>query len=527
MIRARGDGWGMRRWVGGFLDRGVGVAAVVLFAGLALARLDPRVPAHEESAGEWVRARAVAEGEGYRDLAHPDRPRSGDPFPLYTLALAPLVAQDASTGALKALSVVAGAAALGLFWAFARRRLGTHAAAGVALALAVSPVYGAVSVALLPDALLVFWLALALYATTRWEEGGLWFGVALASGAFAFLTDLRGAALLLGLAAALGLRGRWTRLGWALGVAGLLAAAALLWSCVVADPGGRGSCVAWLYVDPRNPHWGLLGPADVVRRLMANLAGYGGALPEALLGPAPGPWALVAGIVAVVFASLVLIGWFGSLRGARPLEWTLAALGGLALLAPAGLASPRMLAPAIPLALVCAVEGAREVASFIPRVTVRPVDLLVGAALAGLALPQSVREVVVNRGCLRSVGKGNAHACIGEEWTGFFEMAEAARVWVPPEALVISGHPQLLFRLSGRRAVSFLGRGERADLWAFVDSAGARYILIDPASPEEQGRILTALRADPGRVEVVHRAGAPPATLLRVRGGGPRPTGSG
>lgn len=522
-------GGGMRPWVSGFLNRSFGGAAVLIFSGLALARCDARIPAEEEAAGHWLVAQALAEGEGYRDLARPDRPPVGDPFGLHALVLAPLAASGAGPGVGRAASIVFAAIALWLFWAFARRRLGAEAAAGVALALAFSPLYGAAAVALRSDALLLLWLALTLYAAARSDERGVWFAVALGSAALAFATDLRGTALLPALAVAALVRGRWPRFAWAAGTFAALSAASLVWSCAIAG-GAQGVCASWLRVDPRTPEWGVVGPAELLRRVATHSVHYAAdVLPSALVGPASGVGAIVASLVASIFAALVFVGWVRGIRAAHVPELALALLAILALVAPSDEAELGMLVPILPLAFVACVEGGRAGLRFVPRPMPRAADLAWGAALAVVALPHTVTQIVQQQQCTRSVRAGDAYACYREEWRGFFEVAEWARAQTPPEAIVVSEHPRLFHWVSGRSAVSSLGMGNHGDLWAFVDSTGARYLLLEPVSRLGPERFLTAIRADPTRVEVAHRAGSPPTTLLRVRErpAGPRGRGRG
>lgn len=499
-----------------FADLGpgwVGVGALLLVGVLSI---HSRIPQEEGSAEAWVLARSVTAGEGYRDLSHPEAPTSGRSFLLYPLALTPVVGLGFAPGAGRALSLIFALGALALFWAFSRRRLGIDPGSGVALAVGLNPALGAVALALRPEAMLAFWFAVSLYASARWEERPLWFAIALAGGVLAFLTAPLGMAALPAMTVALTLRRRWHRFAWTASVTLVLAVGMAVWSCALAEE--TRSCFSWLYVGPGHSNWGLLSPAELVQRIARNVSHYAvDVLPATLVGPTDGAGKILALPVAVAFALLAVVGWARSIQAARVLELLLAAAALLALAAPTPSASAHLWAPVVPVAIVCVMQGSRGLLTFLPGALSRRAGLLVGTGLAVVALPHAAKVVANHQTCSRAVERSDRQACRDDDWRGFFDVALWVRDQVPDGAVVVTAHPKLFFWASGRSSVNLDDPAARRDFWAFVDSNGASHILLDPVNRQAQWIVLTAIRADPTRVEVAHRAGNPPTTLLRVR----------
>ncbi|MGE3822360.1 MAG: glycosyltransferase family 39 protein, partial [Isosphaeraceae bacterium] len=285
-----------------------------LVAGLTAARAtDLDAPPRFDGAGYSVLADALAHGQGYREIDHPDAPRHGHFPPGYPTALAGIWSLTGrSVRAAHLASIAFTSAAAVAAWAWFRTLYGDKVATWLGLAVAINWTWqrNGGSIQSEPLYLLLGTLTL-LAATAAGRRGTITPGIGLgASLAVTILTRHVAGSLALAVGLDLILKRR-TATAIAAGVTCL----------VLVSP-----WVAWLGAVREHTQAELLVQGGLVERIAAQGWFYLQRLPDQLTGPfvevatvfrGPGPIASLANGWAVLASGLIVAGWVGTLRSAR------------------------------------------------------------------------------------------------------------------------------------------------------------------------------------------------------------------
>lgn len=467
-----------RRWRE--IARGVVLAAIAGAGVLANTRLES--PPRFDEAGYAVLGRALAAGEGYREIGHPERPRHAHFPPGYPLALAGLWGvTGVSVAAAHGLSAACTALVVVLFWRWFGRLYPAGVAWALGLALACNWRWQRDGGAIRSEPLFCLWTALVLPASGRAARrpgtaSGVVVGLLLGA---AVLTRQVGIGLVAACAADLGSRrgGRATAIA-ALGACALLVAPWVGWQREV----GRGTQV------------------ELVRRsgLAALVAGqalfYARRIPDQIVGPLvevgtvfrPG-WAVPVTLGALVGTGVVGLGWMRCLRSGRR------RLAGLVPLATLGLLllwpfteAGRFLVPLVPFLLIGALEGLAAAGA---RLGLRAARRRAAWLLVMAAVPYSAYSAWSDRAgaALR------AHRDF-----------DAACAWIARHGMrtgpVLTRYPAEVFWQTARKSVEPPGSEDPGAIDRVVERFCVAYILVD------EGRFARAAR-DPLARYAAARAG--------------------
>lgn len=400
-----------------------------------LANADFRSPPRFDGAGYAALGLAVARGEGYREIEHPDRPEHDHFPPAYPALLAAIWRWTGpSFPAAHLLSLACTLGAIAAAWAWFGRCERPGIAWLLAMALAANWSWGRLGTSIQSEPayfLLAQWaILLAMPPKGLGKSAVLGIVLALAS-----LTRQVGLALALGLGLHLiaSRRFRDAFAAW-----GLLALGLIPW-------------VAWQWKVHRRPQAGLLGGDGSLASLVADQAlFYLRRIPDQIIGPVVEvatvfsnrpALGIAATAGAAVATGVILWGALRMLRAPerRPAAATLLATLALLLAWPFTEAG-RFLAPLIPCLLVAAVEGGARVFAILrlrnPR---RAAAVLVLAA----SLPYPLYATFAGRAAAQRGLQADFDA--GCRW-----IAEHGGRIGP----VLARHPADVFWLTGREALA-------------------------------------------------------------------------
>lgn len=464
----------------------VGLVAL-LFLATALPVFIPAPHTGGDNAGYITLAVSLLERGSYQELWDPAEPPHTKYPPGLPLLLAGAILLGArSWVALKALSVLAVTGAVVLAFLWARRRLGTSGALGVALILALSEAFLWASTWILSEPLFLVLTLGALMALDRCSpgvEGGeplsrspplrTACAVALTLGAWATRT----AGLPLALALVVWLLWRGARLQ-ALAAATALALPAAAWGLRGAASREVGYLSEFWMRDPYRPDLGTVGMGGLLERALENLVDYGTAhIPHGLV-PVEGAWAAFLGSTLLLLAA---VGWARSVRhGPGPAELFVPLYGGVILLWPSVWSGDRFALPLYPFLLVYAALalgalGGRGGAA-VRRWTLTGA-VVVLAVPAALGWWKRIPESAACRSLVASQGPFACYALPVQEW------AEAARwsgSFLPEDAVVFSRKPRLLYVLSGGiRSLTYPFSDDPETFFTQAEASGIQYVLVD------------------------------------------------
>ncbi|HEX8201665.1 MAG TPA: glycosyltransferase family 39 protein [Isosphaeraceae bacterium] len=466
-----------RPWFHGAILATVAMVAVGL-------NMNLHAPPRFDGAGYAVLGRSLAEGAGYREIDHPDRPRHAHFPPGYPLALAALwTAVGRSAAAAHGLSVVCTVAAVVAGWRWFRSMYAPPVAFVLGLALAVNWTWGRTGGAIQSEPLFLALETLALLAAVRAaRRGGIGPGLILGAAlGGCILTRHVAVALALAVGLDLALRRRWATLG----AAGLVAAWVVLpW-------------VLWLATVGRPSQAALLPRGGWAGRLAGNALFYLRRLPDALTGPfvevatvfGRSPRMAVAATAWAASAS-GLLAW-GGVRALRTPRRRLAGLVAAATLAlllvwpftEAG----RFLIPLVPCLLVGAIEGIGPLAARLDR---RPRTWAAGVVLA-VSVPYAAYALATGR----AAAQARTHAAF-----------DASCAWIARRGErpgpVLTRHPAEVSWLTGRPALAPPGDDPEA-IDRLIGRYGVAYLLVDDPryARDVANPLLRFVAARPGRVE--------------------------
>jgi len=451
--------------------------AFLTCAALYLAAINPRLYAWGDDGAYLAVARAIATGQGLRDIAQPGNPRFPYPVPLFPIMLAPFVYFFGyALVPIKIFVALTGVVAVYVAWRLFARLLDPVRAALLAALVAVSPQLVSFShqemaetpyVALSLGALL--W-AMRYGAELEWRtRAGVVTAILVAA---ALLTRTVGAALVLGVGLYMLIEGAGPtrrRVAKAALIGGTSAAAWLLANAAILT---RLRYVSD-YRHGTHAGRGLLG------RLAANIANYREALPEMVFSE---PWhwqhrlygkgdltpvALALLLIASAVLVAIIIGFFFSaIRRRSPLEYY-AIFYGAALMVfdPSNGANlRRYVVPAIPLVLYYFVRGVEAIGIAVVRgARGWPAGERVWrvVTVTGLALLLLTNFSDTLLGSVLRVRPEQFDFYPGNDYAGYQRMGEWVRANTPPRSLVATQ----------RDCRNFHVWAERQCVWLNVDSA--------------------------------------------------------
>ncbi|MFQ5677960.1 MAG: hypothetical protein ACE5HP_00700 [Gemmatimonadota bacterium] len=501
-------GVGFRGWV---------TVLVVGHVALGLLLYEPTLFPGGDNAGYMILGESLRSGAGYRDLYLPGEPLHAKYPPLYPLLLAG-AGWIGGVQLFKLLSLAFTAAGVGLAAHLGRRLVSPAAGLATAGALALNPVLLEYSHYVLSEAPFTFLVLLTLLLSTspraRTRAAGM------AAAAAAFLVRTAGLPLLLVVAAGALSRGERRRaisaLGLGLGVGGGWAIYQRL-----AAPGSPGYLGELILRNPYTPALGRVDAGDLVRRTAGNVWSYtSGVLPGSLTGFAPREFGLLLP-VGLAVAALALIGWLSrATEEVGEAELFTLLYAGLICVWPEVWTDQRFLLPLLPFILLYAVDGTSRLAARLPgghagkRAHRLPAAIL-AMGLAILALLSVFRLAPDRARCIAAYRGGSP--CDPPALASFYGAARWARANTPPETVVANRKPRLFYWYARRRGDVYRYSSEPELVLRSLEEMEADYVAVDAISATTARYLLPAIRAAPGRFEVVYRGGEPETVLLRFR----------
>jgi hypothetical protein len=446
-----------RRWWARPAVQGTILAAVIVGGMAGNTRLD--APPRFDGAGYGVLARSLLEGQGYREIDHPDRPRHAHFPPGYPLALALLWSiTGVSARAAHLFSMACTTAAVLLYWRWLRRLYRPSAAGLLGLALACNWRWQRDGGAIQSEPLYLLLTALALLLTSRTSKpGSLGRGAGLgAMLGLAALTRHVGVGMIVACPLELGLRGRRKVALTAVSIAVLIV---LPW-------------LVWLRAAGRATQAALLPSGGFGRLIGEQALFYARRLPDQLAGPVveiatvfrPG-LALPATLGALGCSALIVWGWIRCLRVERRRLAGLVPLTTLPILlvwpfTEAG----RFLVPLVPFILVGAVEG---LGVLLARTGQRQARQAAAVAVLLATLPYSAYVLITNR---------------AEAQRHLHDDFDAACAWIAQHGQrpgpILTRHPGEVHWQTGRSALA-PSSDDPAEIDRLIDRYGVAYLLID------------------------------------------------
>ncbi|MDR3619438.1 MAG: glycosyltransferase family 39 protein [Paludisphaera borealis] len=460
---------GARTWLAGLL---IATAATLCVA----VQTNPSAPPRYDGAGYAVLATALLNGQGYRAIDHPDKPRHAHFPPGYPAFLA-LVwsATGRSDFAAHVASGLCTVAATLAAWLWFRTMYARPVALAMATALACNWVWSRSGAGVQSEPLFELLGQLAILAAVapvaRGEtRRGLVVGSLLGA---AVLTRHVGLALAAAVFVDMAVRRQWRTLAASAVVLIAIATPWVVWQLGLTGTGGG--------------QIGLLvqGGRSVFGGLVDQAVFYGDRIPDQLTGPfvevattpgRPPTLRVVARCLAWPATALVVAGWIAALAVPRRRLAGLVPLATLALLliwpyTEAG----RFLIPLVPCLIVGAVEGLSLVLKRVRDWSNRRIRVVAACLVLGGSLPYTAYAMATADRRLR-----------GEADRGF----DAACGWIQSQAdrpgPILTRHPGEVFLRTGRQALEAT-TSERpgavdADPQAIAETIaryGVAYLLVD------------------------------------------------
>ena len=505
------------------------VSAVLIAAcsGLAACRDAAwSAPPRYDGAGYALLARALLEGQGYRSIDHPDRPRHAHFPPGYPLLLAATWrVTGVSVVAARLASLVCTVGAVLLAWWWFRRMVPATAALLLGLSLSVNWLWARTAGAIQSEPLyMLLGQATILAATRAARRAGV--GDAVVVGvmlAACLLTRQVAVGLTIAVLIDLGLRRRWRQALIVAATAAILISPWLIWMASAS----AGRTQADLILRGSDP-W--------LARIAGQLAFYVRRIPDQITGPfvevgtvfgRSRTVTIAADLWAAAATAVIAFGWVRSLRRRRRRLAGLVPFATLlVLLAWPFTEAGRFLVPMIPCILVGAVEGGTGILGWAGRLGGRigarraPYGMRVSrlrVIAAGLVLAASLPYSIY------ALAMGRARAA--EESQSDFD---AACTWLAGQAdrpgPVLARHPGDVFWQTGRPALEVATSERPGDVDADADTIArtideyrVAYLIVDqdryanaPVSP-----LARFVARFPGRVrEVWGREGGRSAVVI-------------
>ena len=504
--------------------------AVAVHVVLALASATPGMHTGGDNAAYLALANSLATDGTYSEVWHPGSPPHTKYPPLYPGVLALLILLGAKTwGAFKGVSLVFTALATAFCFLWVERMRGPRAATVVALLFGIAPAVLYSARWILSEPLFMACTLAALWLLTprtgALSSRDLTLGVVLATAAY--FSRSAGLPLVVAVAAWLGLGRRWKPLAVC---AVAFAAVTLPW-----QRRSVGGYVSELWMaNPYDADMGTAGPADLVRRVADNLAGYTlDYVPAGLTGMS----GALAATFGVLLAVAALVGWFRRLRrGPGVAEIFFVLYAGLILLWPAVWSGDRFALPLFPLVVLYAGETVAPLAGRALRRPVWAVGAVVGFTFLLPAGNSWLGQVDLANRCRIPVATFGPMGCYGSNIREFQAMALWTRDGLPDGSVVFSRKPRIFHVFSGHASVVYPFTEDTNSLFVHADSLGAGYLVVGNWDSTGPAYVHPVISAHPERFCVVAQldlSAGTPISLLAIRppppdgAMGPTPTGRG
>lgn len=472
-----------------------------------------------DNGGYLALANTLLQGGGYVEAWDPALPPHTKYPPVYPLLLAGAILLGARGWvAFKVLSLVAVLGTVLLSVAWARRRVGTATALGVALVLAFSDAFLWASSWILSEPLFLVLTLAAVVALDREEGAPLpgtpWLVAGMVFTVLALFTRTAG----LPLAGAVGL---WLLLRKAWVPAGAFAALAglplLVWTLRGRGLRDEGYLSEFWLLDPYAPEEGTVGIPGLLARAWDNLLLYGGAyIPGGLVG-GEGVWVVLLGVALLLLA---LAGWVRAVRrGVGPVEIFVPLYTLLILLWPAVWSGDRFALPLYPFLLVYAAGALGVLAERGGRTMAAGAGV---AAMLAIVLPAATAwwsAVPTSAACRAAVAREGPFACYAAPVRELGEAARWSGAFLPEDAVVFSRKPRLFYVLSaGIRSLTYPLSPDPDGFFAAAEAAGIRYLLFDRMDALAPSYLLPVLEARPERFCALTGWGDPTAGRTELLG---------
>ncbi len=518
MAEGRGAERLERRWVPWAVLGGLLAAHLVLGALV----FDPKPFIGGDNAAYMILAESLETGQGYRNIHLPGSPRHAQYPPVYPVILTVARAFGGGLITFKVISLLLTTASLVFIYLLARGRLGTIGGLSVTAPFAFNPVLLYYSHWVLSEAPFVLLTLVALWASDRMLGSRRWLLIVVIAALLAYLTRAAGLPMMGAVLLALAWRRRWRDCAIAGGGAALAVGGWWLWGRVAATESAEVYSNNFLLVDPYQPELGLVGPADLIARLVNNVRLYTiEVLPESLAGAAPaGGVSLPALLVGLVIVALVLIALLRNIRKVQAVELFTVLYLALIFLWPQVWTDRRFLLPLLPVLLVHAAAGLVWCFDFL-RVR-RPVWALPAAAvlLVLLTVPDNVRAIRFTQRCQTFYRQGDRLACYPPPWRAFVQAAEWVKANTPADAIVISRKPRLFYYFGQRRGDVYPFTSDDDAMFTFLDDIGADYVVVAPLSATTYRYLVPVINNHLDAFPIVHQVGegSSAAYVLAYRG---------
>ena len=483
---------------------------LVLHGVLGLAILQPIPHPGGDSSAYLALAESLRSGQGYRELWDPATARHAVYPPVFPLLLAGAQTLGAqSLTALHTLMVLLSGAAIGATYLLLRASFGAVPALAVTAVLALSP--GVLHHAQWPLSDVPFWLLVSLSlwlladarSTPRFAGG-------VAAACVAYLTRLAGLPLLMAIPAWLLARRDWRRLALA---AALIVPSAGAWWLRAREMGVAPVRGAFATADP----YGEAGVdsllLELARRVLPNLRALAGDhLPELLFGWSAIPAPAVGGLVLAAAAAGMAL---RLRRGVGLLELFVALYVAMLLVWIPQWSSARYVLPVLgPLLAYAGVAAGAALRRFAPRLLPRAA-VAAAAVLVAVGVSGHATLTLRNLACGRDARRDAPVRCLSSDQRDLQTAARRARDVLPPDAVIVSRKPTIVYALSGRRGRLYPLRANGAELRVAAARAGARYVLVD-RSALTLFELQPMLASEPERYCVLMMIGGTRTMLLRI-----------
>ena len=453
---------------------------LVVQALLLLLRFDPDLCTNGDNARYYLLGRALATGQGYRQIEHPDKPVESQYPPLFPALIAVTGGLAGSPLPAKVLVAVMGLLSTVLLWRILRRHAPDHATVVVAL-YAGSSFVADYSTFVMSEMPYLFFSLLALEAWEWCAAGPPGRRALIAACALSVLPiACRSAGVAFSvawIACALWSGRRRLAAGHALGLLVVLAAG---WAL---SPGGSSYLSQLVQVNSYRPDAGAAGAGSLLARVGRNVSAYAGPI----LGESfvPAWYELPGGVrMALTFClvPLLIAGWVLTLRSPLRLAAVYVALYfGVLCLWQEQWSSTRFVVSVLPLLqlfLVQAVARACDAAAGAvrrrhPATGPGRIDGRWGRAGAW-SVAALLLAVNVSATAAASFGKR-----LPADWRNFYRCADWLRANSPADAVVMSRSPALFYIRSGRRGMLYPFTGDRQAVMAEMARKGVRYVVLD------------------------------------------------
>jgi hypothetical protein len=290
----------------------------------------------------------------------------------------------------------------------------------------------------------------------------------------------------------------------------LLTAAVVLFSAAWAvrnhyvASGGSPYLKVLLSKNPYNPDLGMVGPADVARRVWVNFGAYiGGLLPFSFLPTflghvSDGPSRTM---VSLAILAVTAIGGYALRRKGLLPNLYLAAYMAVYLVWPEVWRTERFMLAIAPIAAVYLVAGVDRICRYVGLK--RAAVLVLSAAIAATNLYSFSEYARRQRGYPAG-------------WANYFSAAAWAKSNTGPDAVFLCRSAYLFYIASGRRTIQYPFTANTEAMRAYLAKSHPDYIVIDDVGfPQTDTYLVPALRTIPQTLEKVFATGEPINLILK------------